>query len=71
MDKFRIEGNTDRIKGAVKVWAGRILGSDRLRAEGQADKAKGHIKQAAGKAADMGRRGMAGASRTIRKAIRH
>jgi uncharacterized protein YjbJ (UPF0337 family) len=70
MDKNRIEGKLDKVKGAAKDSAGRILGNDRLRAEGQVDKAKGQFKEAAGKAADVAREGVDKASDAFRKASR-
>lgn len=71
MDKNRIEGNADKIKGEIKDKAGKVLGNDRLRAEGQADKAKGEIKDTAGKAADVARHTIDKTSDTISNASKH
>jgi len=71
MDKNRIEGKVDKIKGSAKVMAGKVFGNKRLRAEGQADKLKGSIKDAAGKAVDAARRGIDKTSETISNSSKH
>jgi uncharacterized protein YjbJ (UPF0337 family) len=71
MDKNRIEGQADKVKGSVKDTAGKVLGNDRLRAEGQFDKAKGEIKEAAGKAADAAREGIDRTSDALHKSVKH
>lgn len=48
MDKDRIEGAGDKLKGAVKETAGKATGDSKLQAEGKADKAKGAVKNAIG-----------------------
>lgn len=71
MDKNRIEGNVEKLKGGMKDTTGKVLGNDRLRAEGKADKARGEIKDAAGKAADAARHAVDKTSDTISNASKH
>jgi uncharacterized protein YjbJ (UPF0337 family) len=55
MDKDRIEGKVDDIKGRVKRQVGEWTGDDKSQAEGTADQAKGKIQNAFGKVKDAGR----------------
>jgi uncharacterized protein YjbJ (UPF0337 family) len=71
MDRNRIEGKVQKVKGSIKETAGKLLGNDRLRAEGQGDKLKGSIKVAAGKTADAVRKGFGKASGAVRGASKH
>ena len=48
MDKDRIAGVANQIKGAVKTAVGKVSGDAKLVAEGKADKAKGKIQNAVG-----------------------
>jgi uncharacterized protein YjbJ (UPF0337 family) len=48
VDKDRIEGAADKVKGAIKEGVGKMTGDEKLRAEGAADKAKGAAKSAVG-----------------------
>ncbi|HEY3639341.1 MAG TPA: CsbD family protein [Rhizomicrobium sp.] len=68
MDKNRIEGAADKVKGSIKETAGKVLGNDRLQAEGAADKIKGNVKEVAGKAADATRDGVNKASNALSNA---
>ncbi|HTZ70494.1 MAG TPA: CsbD family protein [Acetobacteraceae bacterium] len=52
MDKDRIEGVGNQMKGAVKEAAGKVTGDAKLQAEGKADKAAGKIQNAVGGAKD-------------------
>jgi uncharacterized protein YjbJ (UPF0337 family) len=48
MDKDRIEGSANQVKGAIKQGAGKLTGDAKLQAEGAADKAKGKLQNAVG-----------------------
>jgi len=52
MDKDRIEGAANRVKGATKQTAGNLTGDKKLRAEGTFDKGKGHVASGVGGATD-------------------
>lgn len=52
MDKNRIGGSVDQMKGGVKEKAGRALGDQKLESEGTADKLGGKVKSAVGGIAD-------------------
>jgi uncharacterized protein YjbJ (UPF0337 family) len=52
MDKDRIEGKMDDIKGRVKRQVGEWTGDENTQAEGAADQAKGKVQNAFGKAKD-------------------
>jgi uncharacterized protein YjbJ (UPF0337 family) len=52
MDKDRIEGTGNQVKGSVKQAAGKVLGDTKLQAEGTADKLKGKVQNAVGGAKD-------------------
>jgi uncharacterized protein YjbJ (UPF0337 family) len=49
MDKKKIEGELDRIKGRVKETVGVATGDRELEGEGKLDQVKGKIKDIAGK----------------------
>ena len=55
MDKDRIEGKMDDIKGRAKRQVGEWTGDEDLQAEGTADQAKGKTQNAFGKVKDAGR----------------
>ncbi len=55
MDKDRIEGKMDDVKGRVKRQVGEWTGDKDLQAEGTADQAKGKTQGAVGKIKDAGR----------------
>ncbi len=48
MNKDRIEGAAQQVKGNVKEIAGRAVGDAKLQSEGKADKAEGKIRNAVG-----------------------
>ena len=55
MDKDRLKGIGNKIKGALKKAAGRMTGDEKLKAEGHADTAKGTVQTAIGGAKDAAR----------------
>lgn len=52
MDKDRIKGAENQVKGQVKETAGKIVGNDKLKAEGEMDKMKGKVQSTVGEAKD-------------------
>jgi uncharacterized protein YjbJ (UPF0337 family) len=52
MDKDRIEGAANQVKGSIKQAAGKVMGDTKLQAEGTADKLKGKVQNAVGGAKD-------------------
>lgn len=52
MDKDRIAGIGNQVKGSLKEAAGKVTGDAKLEAEGAAEKAKGKIQNAVGGAKD-------------------
>ena len=52
MDKNRVEGSGDQLKGNIKEGVGNLTGDQKLKAEGQGDQAGGKIKNAVGGAVD-------------------
>jgi uncharacterized protein YjbJ (UPF0337 family) len=48
MDKDRIKGTGDQIKGSLKEAAGKVTGDTKMKSEGAADKAKGKVESTAG-----------------------
>ncbi len=55
MDKDRVEGKLEDVKGRVKRQVGEWTGDENAQAEGAADQAKGKIQNAWGKVKDAGR----------------
>lgn len=55
MDKDRLKGMGNQIKGDAKRAAGEIAGDPKLEAEGRVDKAKGKVQSAVGGAKDAAR----------------
>jgi uncharacterized protein YjbJ (UPF0337 family) len=55
MDKDRVKGKAQDIKGRVKRQVGEWTGDEKLQAEGTADQAKGKVQNIAGKAKDAAR----------------
>jgi uncharacterized protein YjbJ (UPF0337 family) len=55
MDKDRIEGKMEDVKGRVKRQAGEWTGDKELQSEGAADQVKGKAQNVAGKIKDAGR----------------
>jgi uncharacterized protein YjbJ (UPF0337 family) len=64
MDKDRIKGMGNKIKGEVKKSVGEMTGNTRLEAEGHADTAKGKVQELVGKAKDAVRDVVDGKDRT-------
>ena len=52
MDKDRVKGSADQVKGALKEAAGDLTGDAKLKAEGKADNLKGKVENAVGGAKD-------------------
>jgi uncharacterized protein YjbJ (UPF0337 family) len=48
MDKDRIAGSAQEIKGKIKEVAGKVLGDAKVESEGKADKAAGQVQNAVG-----------------------
>ena len=48
MDKDRVEGAGDKLKGNIKETAGKVTGDSKLQAEGKADQAEGAVKNFVG-----------------------
>jgi uncharacterized protein YjbJ (UPF0337 family) len=48
MDKDRIAGSAQGIKGKIKEVAGKVLGDAKLESEGKADQAAGKVQNAVG-----------------------
>jgi uncharacterized protein YjbJ (UPF0337 family) len=48
MDREHVKGAADKVKGAIKDAAGKIVGDKKLQSEGKFDKAKGSMHDAAG-----------------------
>lgn len=55
MDKDRLKGMGNKIKGEVKKAAGRMTGDRKTEVEGHADKAKGEAQSTVGGAKDKAR----------------
>jgi len=52
MDKNRVEGSGDQLKGNIKEGVGHLTGDEKLKREGQADQVGGKVKNAVGGAVD-------------------
>jgi len=48
MDKDRIKGAAEQVKGTIKEKAGQVTGDAKLEGEGKADKAAGKVQNAVG-----------------------
>lgn len=55
MDKDRVEGKIEDVKGRVKRQVGEWTGDEKTQAEGAVEQVKGKIQNAWGKAKDAGR----------------
>ncbi len=55
VDRDRVAGSAEQMKGSIKEGAGSVLGDTKLQAEGKADKAAGKVQNAAGGAKDAAR----------------
>jgi uncharacterized protein YjbJ (UPF0337 family) len=56
MDREHVKGAADKVKGAVKDAAGKVIGDSKLQTEGKIDKAKGAVHDAAGDVKDAVRK---------------
>ncbi len=52
MDKNRVDGLANQVKGTVKETTGKVTGNERLEAEGVADKTGGKVQEGVGKGKD-------------------
>ena len=52
MDKDRIKGSAEQVKGKVKETVGKALGDAKLEGEGKAEKMKGKVDNAVGSMKD-------------------
>jgi uncharacterized protein YjbJ (UPF0337 family) len=48
MDKDRIEGSAQQLKGKIKETAGKAMGDKKLESEGKGDQIKGKVQNAVG-----------------------
>ena len=48
MDKDRVEGAMDKLKGAVKDTFGKLTGDNKTQAEGKTDKLSGNVQNTVG-----------------------
>ena len=55
MDKDRIKGSAEQIKGTVKEAVGKVLGDKKLETEGTTDKVAGKVQNAVGGLKDAAR----------------
>jgi uncharacterized protein YjbJ (UPF0337 family) len=55
MDKDRVKGKVEDVKGRIKRQVGEWTGDEKTQAEGAAEQAKGKIQNAWGKVKDAGR----------------
>ena len=52
MDKDRIKGAAQKIKGSIEKTVGKMVGNKKLETEGKIDVAAGNVRKAVGKAKD-------------------
>ncbi|WP_137181020.1 CsbD family protein [Roseomonas sp. AR75] len=64
MDKDRLKGMGNQVKGEVKKTVGEMTGNERMEAEGHVDKAKGKVQEKVGEAKDGVRDAVDGGNRT-------
>jgi uncharacterized protein YjbJ (UPF0337 family) len=55
MDREHVKGAADKVKGAIKDTAGKMMGDKKLESEGKFDKAKGTAHNIAGDIKDAAR----------------
>ncbi len=53
MDKDRIKGTAQKMKGGIKEAVGKMIGDEKLEADGKIDKAAGSVRKAVGEAKDV------------------
>ena len=63
MDKDRIAGAAQKIKGGIEKTVGRLVGNKKLETEGMVDEATGDARKTVGKAKDVVRDAVKDASR--------
>ena len=52
MDKDRVKGSAQQMKGGMKEATGKALGDEKLKAEGKMDKVEGKLRNTVGSAKD-------------------
>ena len=55
VDKDRVEGTGNQVKGSVKKGAGKVTGNQQLEREGSSQKSKGKVQEGWGKTKDAAR----------------
>ena len=55
MDKDRVKGAADQVKGKIKSAVGKAFGDQKLQVDGETDKAKGKVESAVGGLKDAAR----------------
>jgi uncharacterized protein YjbJ (UPF0337 family) len=55
VDKDRVEGTGNQVKGSVKKGAGEVTGNEKLEREGSSQKSKGKVQEGWGKTKDAAR----------------
>ena len=58
MDRQHVKGAAEKVKGAIKDAAGKVMGDKKLQTEGKFDKAKGSAHNLAGDVKDAARDAM-------------
>ena len=53
MDKDRIKGAAQKIKGTIEKTVGRFVGNRKLETDGKIDEAAGNVRKAVGEAKDV------------------
>ena len=53
MDKDRIKGAAQKIKGRIEKTVGKLVGNKRLETDGKIDVASGNVRKAVGEAKDV------------------
>lgn len=53
IDKDRIKGTAQKIKGGIKEAVGKMIGDKKLETDGKIDKASGSVRKAVGEAKDV------------------
>jgi uncharacterized protein YjbJ (UPF0337 family) len=65
VDKDRVSGAGNQVKGAVKTAAGKVTGDVELQAEGKTQQTAGKVQSEVGKAKDAVRGAIKGAARSL------
>ncbi len=53
MDKDRLKGAAQKIKGGIEKTVGKLVGNKKLETEGKIDQAAGNVRKAVGEAKDV------------------